>query len=125
MIILGGGSALDECVTLSKSLDLQKDIVFTGHVDNPIPYISNSSLFVLPSFYEGLSNQLLEAIFCGVPIIATDCPGNRFTVEYTNNSKTDILFLPAMKSNKDKHKWARSLNKINSSNSICNPIPDK
>ena len=32
----------------------------------------------MPSFHEGLSSQLLEAIYTGIPIIASNCPGNNF-----------------------------------------------
>jgi len=40
------------------------------------------SAFILPSFFEGHPKALLEAMACGVPVIATDVPGNRSVVSH-------------------------------------------
>ena len=58
------------------------DIVYHGLVDDVIPYESISHCIVLPSFHpEGISNVLLEAAACARPIITTDRPGCRETVD--------------------------------------------
>jgi glycosyltransferase involved in cell wall biosynthesis len=46
-----------------------------GFVQNPYSYMARASLFVLPSKWEGLPTVLVEAMYLGVPIVATDCPG--------------------------------------------------
>jgi len=57
-------------------------INYLGEVDDVRPYIINSSVFVLPSYYrEGIPRSILEAMSIGRPVITTDSPGCRETVE--------------------------------------------
>lgn len=48
---------------------------FTGQVEDAVPYLHASDLFVLPSSTEGLSNSMLEAMSCGLPVLATTVGG--------------------------------------------------
>lgn len=55
---------------------------YPGHVENVADYLIKSSVFVLPSFYrEGVPRSTQEAMAIGRPIITTDVPGCRETVE--------------------------------------------
>ena len=51
-----------------------KDILFLGYVpDEDLPTLySGSSLFVFPSLYEGFGLPLVEAMACGVPVVASN-----------------------------------------------------
>jgi glycosyltransferase involved in cell wall biosynthesis len=58
---------------LAKSLGVQDQIVFTGPITGQAKknLLYSSDLFVLPSYSEGFSMSLLEAMACELPVIAT------------------------------------------------------
>ncbi|GGG25396.1 glycosyltransferase family 4 protein [Pontibacter amylolyticus] len=61
-------------------------ITYLGRTNNVLPYFQNSSVFVLPTYYnEGLPRTLLEALATGKPIITTDHPGCKETVISNQN----------------------------------------
>jgi glycosyltransferase involved in cell wall biosynthesis len=60
--------------SLVNNLGLNKCVSMPGFVPNPYPYMARASVFVLSSRWEGLPGSLIEALFCGAPLIATDCP---------------------------------------------------
>lgn len=74
LMILGEGEVRQELEELIKSLGLQQAILLPGFVDNPYPYIRRAAVFVLSSKTEGLPTALIEALACGTPVVATDCP---------------------------------------------------
>jgi len=60
---------------------VEKNIVeYPGHVDNVKDWFANASVFVLPSYREGVPRSIQEAMAIGRAIITTDVPGCRETV---------------------------------------------
>jgi glycosyltransferase involved in cell wall biosynthesis len=74
LMILGEGEERPKLEALIDREGLNGDVQLPGFVPNPLPYLRQAALFVLPSRWEGLPTVLVEALFCGTPIIATDCP---------------------------------------------------
>jgi glycosyltransferase involved in cell wall biosynthesis len=64
---------------------------FAGRLDDVRPELAASSVFVLPSYREGTPKSTLEALATGRPVITTDVPGCRGTVEHGVNG----LLVPA------------------------------
>lgn len=78
LVILGKGEDEEKLKSLIQELQLEKYVKLYGFKENPYQYLSKAKVFVSESLYEGMSNVILEAMKCGLPIIATDClAGNR------------------------------------------------
>jgi glycosyltransferase involved in cell wall biosynthesis len=59
-------------------LGLDGAVVVTGHLDQPAEvarHLLLCDVFLLPSVWEGMPNGLLEAMACGVPVVASDAGG--------------------------------------------------
>ena len=74
LLILGEGEMRTELQSLITSLGLDQDVSLPGFVDNPYHYMAHSAMLILSSLWEGLPTVLVEALYCGTPIVATDCP---------------------------------------------------
>jgi glycosyltransferase involved in cell wall biosynthesis len=74
LLILGEGPERPRLESLVRELGLDSDVQLPGWVGNPYPYMARSDLFVLSSRWEGLPTVLIEALYCGLRIVSTDCP---------------------------------------------------
>jgi len=74
LLILGEGEERPALEALVRQLGLEQDVSLPGFAVNPYPYMARASLFVLSSRWEGLPGVLIEALYCGAPLVATDCP---------------------------------------------------
>ncbi len=74
--IAGDGPCRDDLIKQSRELGLEPDVRFLGEVGDVPALLARASLFVLPSKSEGISLTLLEAMACGVPVVATRVGGN-------------------------------------------------
>jgi glycosyltransferase involved in cell wall biosynthesis len=75
LLILGEGEQRQGLQALVRELGLEQDVSLCGFVPNPYPYMARAALFVLASRWEGLPTVLIEALYFGTPMVATDCPG--------------------------------------------------
>lgn len=82
LILLGGGSdaARDELLAQARSLGIADRVSLPGVTDNPFAWLVRAAVFALPSWWEGASNALLEALACGTPVVASATAGNAAAV---------------------------------------------
>ena len=71
--IVGEGPKRTELETQVRELTLRHAVI-AGRTENVADEYSSASLFVLSSRYEGFSLVLAEAMWCGTPCVAFDCP---------------------------------------------------
>jgi len=82
LVIVGDGYLRPKLEARVSDLGLRDAVLFTGFQPNPYAFMSRARVFVLPSRREGLSVAIIEAMACGVPVVATDCPSGPSEILY-------------------------------------------
>jgi glycosyltransferase involved in cell wall biosynthesis len=76
LLMIGDGPFREKIANRIRELDLTDAVTLSTFVPNtelPAVY-RNSSVFVLPSIYEGFPRTILEAMACGVPVVCSRLP---------------------------------------------------
>jgi glycosyltransferase involved in cell wall biosynthesis len=68
-----------------KAFGLQDKVNFIGQVEDVVPYLNKSQIFLLISNWEGLPRSIIEAMRSGLPILASDVAGVKEMVEDGKN----------------------------------------
>ncbi len=72
--IYGEGSQRKELEALITELRLNRSVYLKGYTSNVQAALADASCFVLSSIFEGLPLVLVEAMFCGLPVVSYACP---------------------------------------------------
>jgi len=83
--IVGEGPEQPHLTMLTHDLGIADQINFLGPSRNIAEHILRAHVFVLPSAYEGVPNVVLEAMACGVPVIATRVGGVPDIIQHRRN----------------------------------------
>ena len=75
-VFVGEGARRAELEDLARSLGVADAIVFAGAQRPVVPWMQCLDLFVLPSVWEGQPLALLQAVACGLPVLASNIEGN-------------------------------------------------
>lgn len=88
LVIVGDGDLRAEVEEVLRRENLSH-LAWLAGARNDVPSLMRSlDLFVLPSLAEGVSNTLLEAMACGLPVVATRVGGNPELIE---EGRTGVL----------------------------------
>lgn len=85
LLLPGNDKINGKCQQLAKYLDIDSQVHFLGFRKDIPKLLSVSNLSVTTSMREGLPVNVMEAIYCGLPVVATDCRGNRDLIEDGKN----------------------------------------
>ena len=77
LLIIGDGPQRDELVHFRDDVKIADRVHFLGERTDVPELLPLLDCFWLGSGYEGQSNAIMEAMSAGVPIVASDIPGNR------------------------------------------------
>jgi len=89
VLIAGEGEERPRLEELIRKFKLQSFVKLLGLRHDILKLMKFSDIFVMSSRFEGLSIAMIEAMACGLPIIASDAPGIR---EHVENEKNGLLF---------------------------------
>lgn len=78
--MVGDGPARAEAQRMAERIGVADRVVFTGYRADARAILGSADVSVLLTYSEGLSNTLLESMAAGIPVVATDIPGNREAV---------------------------------------------
>jgi glycosyltransferase involved in cell wall biosynthesis len=76
-LIIGDGPERTRLEQHSRDVECSRHVRFLGHRDDASDLMQLCDVFWLGSCFEGMSNSLMEAMACGLPVVATDIPPNR------------------------------------------------
>jgi glycosyltransferase involved in cell wall biosynthesis len=104
ILLVGDGKLRERLLTQTRSLGLEKQILFLGIREDIPDLLAGSDCFVLPSLWEGLPMSLVEAMASGLPIVATEVSGSK---QVMLSGVTGLLVPPA-----DSHELAQAIVEI-------------
>jgi glycosyltransferase involved in cell wall biosynthesis len=110
LVFMGDGNLRYELEQKCKEIGLWNRTVFLGYQSNPYVEISRSDLLVLTSNQEGFGNVIVEAMFCGLRVVSTDCGQGIHDILLNNRygtivpTKSPILLARAIESELSTHR---------------------
>ena len=86
-VLVGDGPNRKEYEAIVKEKGI-KNVIFTGWRQDVIDFYKAADVFFFPSKGEGLPGVVMEAMACGLPVVASDIAGNKDLIE---DGETGIL----------------------------------
>ena len=75
LVLVGDGPELPRASELAEELGVRKHVIFAGQQESVESLLKVADLFLLPSEFESFGLAALEALACGLPVIATNTGG--------------------------------------------------
>lgn len=85
LLLVGPDSENGKCLHLAQSLGLTEKVIFTGRRDDVDTILPMCDIGVASSLREGLPVNIMEALACGLPVVASDNRGHRALIKNGEN----------------------------------------
>ncbi|MEK5107137.1 glycosyltransferase family 4 protein [Cytobacillus sp. FSL K6-0129] len=85
LLLAGEGPLLSDCQRLATELGIDRQVVFLGFTNEVKEWLQMSDVAVASSLREGLPVNILEAMACGLPIVATMNRGHHELIRDRHN----------------------------------------
>lgn len=113
-LVCGKGPKEEYLKKLTIEKKLENNVHFLGYRTDVIELMKSSNAFVMPSYREGLSRSIMEAMACGLPIIASKIRGN---VDLVREDINGFLIEPC-----NYHEMSKSIEKLINNYILCEKI---
>lgn len=91
LLLIGDGPQTADAFALARALGIAADVKFLGNKENVDEILCAADAFLLPSHYEAFGLAALEAMACGVPVVASRVGG---VPELVDHGRTGFLVGP-------------------------------
>jgi UDP-glucose:(heptosyl)LPS alpha-1,3-glucosyltransferase len=71
LLVVGKDRHPSRYASLAQHLRVASRVTFAGAQTDPRPFYGSADAFVLPTLYDALSNAVLEALACGLPVVTS------------------------------------------------------
>jgi glycosyltransferase involved in cell wall biosynthesis len=82
LLLIGDGPERERLEQYARDVECAAHVRFLGHRDDAAQILQHCEVFWLASDFEGMSNSLLEAMACGLPVVVSNIPPNRELVQH-------------------------------------------
>lgn len=96
LIVIGDGKELS---ILKNEYKMYSNIIFLGHMNNPINILLNCDLLVVPSLFDSFPNTIMEALYYEIPVVGSNRGGIPEMLRYR-----ELIFEPCQESISEKIK---------------------
>ena len=89
LVLCGSGALWDHCRNLARTLGVADRVFFPGHVADMAPWYRMADAAVSASRSEGLPFNVMEAMYMGLPVVASEVKGH---MDLIANGETGMLY---------------------------------
>lgn len=89
LILCGSGTELGRCRELVEGSKLERRVLFPGQVENVATWYKTADIAVMASRSEGLPFNVMEAMYLGLPVVASRVKGH---IDLVDDGVTGLLY---------------------------------